>query len=61
MVCARYARDMIYNIIEAMRGWLVERDLFGYFRVFTYVEFRAAMAVVLSFLIVLFFGKRTIA
>jgi len=59
---ARYdGRPMIYNIIQALRAWLVEHDLFGYFRVLTYVEFRAALAVILSFSIVLFFGKRTIA
>ena len=51
---------MIYNLIRTLQDWLVEHDLFGFVRVFTYVEFRAVMAIILSFLIVIVLGKRTI-
>jgi phospho-N-acetylmuramoyl-pentapeptide-transferase len=51
---------MIHYLVELLRSWLVENDLFGFVRVFTYVEFRAVLAIILGFLIVLLMGKRTI-
>jgi phospho-N-acetylmuramoyl-pentapeptide-transferase len=41
-------------------SWLDEVGLFPYFRVLYELEFRAFFAVVLSFVLVLLFGKRTI-
>jgi phospho-N-acetylmuramoyl-pentapeptide-transferase len=51
---------MIYNLILWSKTWLTEHSLFGFFRVFTYVSFRAVVAIVLSFLVVLLLGRRTI-
>lgn len=51
---------MIYYLVESLRNWLVENDLFGYVRVFTFVEFRAVMAIILGFFVVMLMGKRTI-
>jgi phospho-N-acetylmuramoyl-pentapeptide-transferase len=51
---------MLYVLIEILKNWLTERGWYGYTRVFTYVEFRAVCSIVLSFLIVMLLGKRTI-
>jgi len=51
---------MIYNFVEYFREWLVRHDLFGYVRVFTFVEFRAVLSIIMSFFLVILFGKRTI-
>jgi len=51
---------MLYVLIRQLEPWLSERGLFGYVRPLTYPEFRAVASIILSFLIVLMFGKRTI-
>lgn len=51
---------MIYNLILELQDWLTSHDLFGYVRVFTYISFRAILATVLSFSIVIFAGPRVI-
>ena len=51
---------MIYNLISRLEEWLIDHDLWGFFRVFTFSEFRAVVAIILSFLIVVCLGKRTI-
>lgn len=48
---------MLYYLINTFRPWLVEHGLFGFFRVWTYIEFRAVVSVLLSFLFVLLTGK----
>jgi phospho-N-acetylmuramoyl-pentapeptide-transferase len=42
---------MIYNLYTALEAWLKLHDL-GFFRVFSYVSFRAVLAIILSFLMV---------
>jgi len=51
---------MIYNLINLLKPWLVEHDLFGFFRVFTFISFRAVLSIILSFLVVTLMGRRTI-
>lgn len=51
---------MIYNLIELLAPWLKRHGLFGPFNVFTYPEFRAVLAVVMAFAIVLAFGRPVI-
>lgn len=51
---------MLYNLVNEMQNWLVERRLYPLVMVFNQLEFRAFIAVVLSFLLVLLMGKRTI-
>ena len=51
---------MLYNLINTLKPWLVEHGLFGFFRVLTYVEFRAVVSVLVAFLFVLITGKSTI-
>ncbi len=51
---------MLYNIINMLRPWLVENGLFGYCRVWTYIEFRAVVSVLMGFGFVLLMGKPTI-
>lgn len=51
---------MIYVVIDLLRSRLIAADLFGYFRVFTYVEFRAIAAILVSFATVLILAPRTI-
>lgn len=51
---------MIYNLIEYFRPDLVSRGIFGFFRVFTYTEFRAVVALIFSFMCVIVGGKPTI-
>ncbi|QDU72784.1 phospho-N-acetylmuramoyl-pentapeptide-transferase [Mucisphaera calidilacus] len=51
---------MIYHLIEALGTWIDQSALLGPLAVFRYVEFRALLAVILAFTIVLTFGERTI-
>ncbi len=51
---------MIYFLFEQFRGFINTSRWLGPLGVFEWVEFRAVMAIVLSFLIVLVSGKRTI-
>ena len=48
---------MICTLIRLLHDFLEAHGLFGYVRVFTYVEFRAVMALIVSFTIVLLLGK----
>lgn len=50
---------MIYNLIDNLLNWLEAHGM-GFFRVFTYQEFRAVTAIILSFVVVITFGRRTI-
>ncbi len=52
---------MLYNLLQNTDDWLDAMGLFSVLRVLYQLEFRAFFAVVLSFAIVLIFGKRTIA
>ena len=54
------AISMIYNLIIYLQPWLMQHDLFGFFRVFTFISFRAVLSIVLSFLMVVYLGRRTI-
>ena len=51
---------MIYNLINLLHDWLIHHGIYGLFRPFTYPEFRAVLAIVLSFLFVVLMGRRTI-
>jgi phospho-N-acetylmuramoyl-pentapeptide-transferase len=51
---------MLYNLLKQRDAWLEEIGLFRLVQVLYQLEFRAFFAVVLSFVIVLFFGRRTI-
>jgi phospho-N-acetylmuramoyl-pentapeptide-transferase len=51
---------MLYNIVNEMQNWLVERGLYPLVMVLNQLEFRAFFSVVFSFVMVLLFGKRTI-
>jgi phospho-N-acetylmuramoyl-pentapeptide-transferase len=51
---------MFYNLVNEMQHWLEERGLYHLVMVLNQLEFRAFFAVVLSFIIVLAFGNRTI-
>lgn len=51
---------MLYVLLERLRGWLVDRDLYWLFRVLDQVEFRAFAAAGLAFLIVMVLGRPTI-
>ncbi len=51
---------MLYNLLESTAGWLDEIGLFRIFQVLYQLEFRAFIAVVFSFGLVVLFGKRTI-
>ncbi|MHC4993554.1 MAG: phospho-N-acetylmuramoyl-pentapeptide-transferase [Planctomycetota bacterium] len=51
---------MIFNLINASKDWLIEAELWRFLQVFNQITFRAVAAIVLSFLIVTLFGKRTI-
>ncbi|MCX5662668.1 MAG: phospho-N-acetylmuramoyl-pentapeptide-transferase [Planctomycetota bacterium] len=51
---------MIKTLVELLREPLTHYDLFRFVRVFLYSEFRALMALLLSFAIVLALGRRTI-
>jgi phospho-N-acetylmuramoyl-pentapeptide-transferase len=51
---------MLYNMIRHLEPMLIERGWYGLFRVFTYIEFRAVLAILLSFSVVILMGRRTI-
>ena len=51
---------MLYNLLQLTDDWLDKMGLYSLLQVLYQLEFRAFTAVVLSFLIVLLFGKRTI-
>lgn len=51
---------MLYNLLQFSGDWLDRIGLFRFTQVLYQLEFRAFFAVVLSFAIVLVFGKRTI-
>lgn len=53
---------MLYNLLQNqdLQNWLDEIGLFSYVQVMYRLEFRAFIAVVLSFILVLLFGKRVI-
>ncbi len=52
---------MIYRLIRSfLRDWLIANDLYGFVRPLTYPEFRAVLAIVFSFLLVLLLGRRVI-
>ena len=51
---------MIYTLIRTFEVWLTEMSLFRFVRVLTYVEFRAVLAVLLSFGFVVVAGRPTI-
>jgi phospho-N-acetylmuramoyl-pentapeptide-transferase len=52
---------MLYLLLDATRSWLLKHELYGFFSVLDQMQFRALAAAGLAFLIVLAFGKRTIA
>ena len=51
---------MLYNLFEKSSTWLDDIGLYSVVQVLYQVEFRAFFAVVFSFALVLFFGRRTI-
>ncbi len=51
---------MIYILLDILRGWLVDHNLYPYFRVLDEIQFRTLAAAGLSFAIVVFMGKRVI-
>jgi len=51
---------MLYSLVNSSQNWLVERGLYPLVMVLNQLEFRAFFAVVLSFVVVLAFGKRAI-
>ncbi len=51
---------MVYNLIAILEPWLIKHGLYGYCRVFTFISFRAVISIVLSFLLVIYLGRRTI-
>ena len=50
---------MIYNLYVAYKDWLADNGM-GFFRVFDYATFRAVIAIILSFLIVVCFARKFI-
>ena len=50
---------MLYLLIQAIED-SIEGTIFSFLRVFTYIEFRAVLAMILSFTIVVMSGKRVI-
>lgn len=52
---------MLYLLLDHFRSFLLKHDLYGFFSVLDQMQFRALAAAGLAFLIVLVFGKRTIA
>jgi phospho-N-acetylmuramoyl-pentapeptide-transferase len=50
---------MFYLLVKSAQAWLEEAGL-GFLRVFTFVTFQATVAVALSFLVVLLFGRPVI-
>jgi phospho-N-acetylmuramoyl-pentapeptide-transferase len=51
---------MLYNLLQQTQKWLDEHGLYQIVMVLNQLEFRAFFAVVMSFAIVLLFGKRAI-
>lgn len=51
---------MIYNLIILLKPWLERHELYGLFRVFTFISFRAVLSIVVTFLLVTLLGRRTI-
>lgn len=51
---------MIYNLIQLAHDFLLDINLWRYLQVFDQITFRAVAAIILAFIIVLTFGKRTI-
>lgn len=51
---------MLYNLVQQTQQWLEAHGLYQIVMVLNQLEFRAFFAVVMSFVIVLLFGKRTI-
>ena len=51
---------MLYTLVNSSQNWLVERGLYPLVMVLNQLEFRAFLAVVMGFLIVLAFGNRVI-
>jgi phospho-N-acetylmuramoyl-pentapeptide-transferase len=51
---------MIYLLLTAMSDWLVETGLWPYVRVMDQVQFRALVAALIAFAIVVLMGKRVI-
>ncbi len=52
---------MLYLLLEALRSWLIDHDLYRWFAVLDQLQFRALAAAGVAFFIVLAFGKPTIA
>lgn len=50
---------MFFHLYNATKDWLNEQGL-GFFRLFSFISFRIVSALILSFIIVLVFGKPTI-
>lgn len=50
---------MLYLLINALESWW-EDSVFSFLRVFTFIEFRAALAMIVSFFFVVFAGPRVI-
>ena len=50
---------MFYHLYNLTKDWLNEHGL-GFFRLFSFISFRVVSALILSFIIVLIFGKPTI-
>ncbi len=48
---------MLYNLLQSMDQWLDSIGLYSFLQVFYRLEFRAFTAVIIAFLIVMFFGK----
>ena len=51
---------MLYTLVNSSQNWLVERGLYPLVMVLNQLEFRAFLAVVMGFLLVLAFGNRVI-
>ena len=51
---------MIYNLYVAYKDFLAAHGM-GFFRVFDYATFRAVIAIILSFLIVVCFARKNIS
>ncbi len=52
---------MLYILYDKIRDWLADHDLLWALQILDQIQFRALAAAFLAFLIVIFFGRRTIA
>lgn len=52
---------MLYLLLDALRSWLIDHDMYRWFAVLDQLQFRSLVAAGAAFLIVLVFGKKTIA